>query len=170
MTATWYQSEQTRHRMPFNAVHQHVHTALNIREQACRGRSRQHAPSVVRTVLVSCRSVAFTQKRHLLEKPTVRSKASGQPKRPRCAWCHRTDNASKICETHATKQSIGTTHVTRLANPQRTSREDDEGLLRRSTNADIITMVAWRIEPAFLAHMEARTTGILQTKTTIQLI
>ena len=26
-------------------------------------------------------------------------------------------------------------------------------------------MVAWRIEPAFLAHMEARTTGILQTKT-----
>ena len=69
MTATWYQSEQTRHRMPFNAVHQHVHTALNIREQACRGRSRQHAPSVVRTVLVSCRSVAFTQRRHLLEKP-----------------------------------------------------------------------------------------------------
>ena len=57
------------------------------------------------------------------------------------------------------------THVTRLANPQRTSREDDEGLLRQSTNADKITMVAWRIEPAFLAHMEARTTGILETKT-----
>ena len=120
---------------------------------------------MVRTVLVSCHSVAFTQRRHLLEKHTVRPKASGQPKRPRCAWCHRTDNASKIGETHATKQSIGTTHVTRLANPQRTSRYDDEGLLRRSTNADKITMVAWRIEPAFLAHMESRTTGILETKT-----
>ena len=69
ITATWYQSERIRHRMPFNTIHQHVHTALNIREQACHGRSRQHPPSEVRTVLVSCHSVAFTQRRHLLEKP-----------------------------------------------------------------------------------------------------
>ena len=69
ITATWYQGEQTLHRMPFNAVHQHDHTALNIRDSACHGRSRQHPPAEVRTVLVSCPCVAFTQKRHLLEKP-----------------------------------------------------------------------------------------------------
>ena len=69
ITSARYQGEQTLHRMPFNAEHQHVHTALNIREQACHGRSRQHPPAEVKTVLVSCPCVAFTQKRRLLEKP-----------------------------------------------------------------------------------------------------
>ena len=82
ITSARYQGEQTLHRTPFNAEHQHVHTALNIRDSACHGRSRQHPPSVVRTVLVSCPCVAFTQKRHLLEKPpSVRKLLANQSDR-----------------------------------------------------------------------------------------
>ena len=69
MTSAMYQGEQILHRTPFNAEHQHVPTALNIRDSACPRGSRQHPPAEVRTVLVSCPCVAFTQKRHLLEKP-----------------------------------------------------------------------------------------------------
>ena len=112
-------------------------------------------------MLVSCHLCRFHAKAASPGEAPVRSKASGQPKRPRCAWCHRTDNDPKIGETHATKQSIGTTHVTRLTNPHRTSRDDDEGSLRRNTK------LRWWLGGSSQRfwHTESRTTGTLETKT-----
>ena len=133
ITATWYQGEQTLHRMPFNAVHQHDHTALQ-HPRTSLSREIWTAPTSrgedCAGLLSLCR---FHAKAASPGEAAVRSKTFGQPKRSRCAWYHRTDNAPKICETHVTKQFIGTTHVTRFANRQRTSRDDDEGSLRRNT-------------------------------------